>query len=144
MPIKEEKLNRISKNAIFFAGGVFLLVAADFLYSQTTDFINNSVVVSGKVTRLNHGGHHVQVEFDTQTGEHISSSQSAFISANVGDTLPIRYRPDDPTHTSEIDRFMDIWDLPFVCFALGMVFLCSILVDCLFWKRNLFDRRGGK
>jgi hypothetical protein len=47
---------------------------------------------------------------------------SSSTAGRIGDTVAVRYRPDQP-HVAEIDSFMSLWGLAVLFGVLGAVFL---------------------
>ena len=67
------------------------------------------------------------VRFTTESGREVkflSEAGSSHPSSQVGDAVPIRYRPDVPER-AEIDSFMGLWGLAIVFAALSGAFLCA-------------------
>ena len=110
------------RNYIALLIGLILVVCAAFAFSSRLDFVRSSVVTEGKVIRLNHGEHHPEVAFVNQAGER-TSFPASFITADVGDTVPVRYVPAMPRETAEIDNFMNIWFEPVLLGVFAAAFL---------------------
>ena len=109
MPMTDETLMRYCKAAFFFAAGVFFSIVSVQLASDRRDFIASSVVVSGRVVALDRGGHHPRIEFVTKEGERTSFYGHSFLGLEVGDQIPVRYKPSAPWHTATIDGFDSLW-----------------------------------
>ncbi|WP_321818264.1 MULTISPECIES: DUF3592 domain-containing protein [unclassified Paraburkholderia] len=88
--------------------GLCIAIWTLFSLSGQIAFVKSSVVTQGKVVRLNYGEHHPQILFVTQTGERISIPGS-FVSAEVGDSVRVRYDPDNPRASAVIDSFSNLW-----------------------------------
>ena len=109
--------------------GIGLLIGAAVSAQSTREFLRTSIVVPGRVVRLNAGGYHPQIEFVTKTGERISYPQGGLISKmREGDAVLVRYQADDPSHSATADVFAAIWDTPIVLgFLGGFAVLCGAL-----------------
>jgi hypothetical protein len=121
--------------------GVAFLICAASAASYTNDFLNSSVVVSGRVVGLDNGRNHPLIEFVTQKGEHISRIQSGFIPAlNMDDYVPIRYRPDAPLQTARLDYFLPIWGPVLVLVFFGLAFSVGSIVTFILTKTSKKSR----
>ncbi|MEM5435508.1 DUF3592 domain-containing protein [Paraburkholderia diazotrophica] len=90
-------------------GAVFLGAALVNALS-TRQFLQESVVVPGKVVALNAGGSHPQITFVTKEGEVISYPQGGFIyGMKVGQDVSVRYVKGRPQTSARIDAFGAIW-----------------------------------
>lgn len=109
--------------------GIGLLVAAALSAQSTRAFIHDSIVVPARVIRLNAGGYHPQIEFVTQTGEHVVYPQSVFIARmKTGDRCEVRYLPDNPLATARLNRFDAIWSAAIFLTLMGGGFIvCGLL-----------------
>lgn len=100
---------------LFAKGIVFTLVGAGLLtgialYAQSTrEFLRTSVVVPGRVIKLNAGPHHPEIAFTTLAGEHVEYPQGGEVSEQDGATVEVRYAPDAPAMTARLNTFGAIW-----------------------------------
>jgi hypothetical protein len=113
-----------------FKAVVALLIGAGFLIAAmvaghaTLNFLSTSIQVPGRVVRLNAGGSHPEIEFVTQTGDHISYPQGGMIfGMKVGDEVQVRYQSDAPVHSATVVRFGAIWDTVLYLTFVGCVFI---------------------
>ncbi|MFP3568131.1 DUF3592 domain-containing protein [Paraburkholderia sp. SIMBA_030] len=128
MPVSDEVLWQRCKMVISAIIGIGFLVCAIISVSSTIDFLRSSIVVQGHVVGLNFGGHHAQIEFVTQKGEHISTPKSAFTAVGAGDQVPVRYRPDAPLQTARLDVFSSIWGDAVVLSLTGLALMVGSLL----------------
>lgn len=124
-------------------GGICLLVAAGTAL-HALHFVMTSVRTTGTIVELvekgrdGEGAARFSPRFtfrDTLGNEHVITASVATSPApnRVGDQVPVLYRPDDPKE-AKIDRFPDVWGLPFVTGILGG--LAVIVGQVLpFWPR---------
>lgn len=100
---------------LFAKGILFTLIGAGLLtgvalYAQSTrEFLRTSVVVPGRVVKLNAGPHHPQIAFTTLAGEHVEYPQGGAVSEPDGATVEVRYAPDAPAMTARLNTFGAIW-----------------------------------
>lgn len=73
------------------------------------DFIDTSLTTTAQVISLPHGGHHPEIAFVTNGGEHISVRVGSRYTLDVGDMVQIRYSPDISRSSVQIDTFLDHW-----------------------------------
>jgi hypothetical protein len=106
--------------------GVVFLIAAMVAAYSTLNFLHTSILVPGRVVKLNAGGSHPEIEFVTQTGDHISYPQGGMIfGMKVGDEVQVRYQSDAPVHSATIVRFGAIWDTVLYLVFMGCVFVVA-------------------
>ncbi|WP_167283217.1 DUF3592 domain-containing protein [Paraburkholderia sp. Cy-641] len=110
------------RNYIALVMGLALLIGSISEIRSNLDFIRTSTTTQGKVIRLNHGERHPEIAFVTQSGKQITFPAS-FISADVGDSVAVRYDPALPRETAQIDRFAGIWFGAIMLSTLAVVFL---------------------
>lgn len=123
-------------NYLALAIGLCLAAATAFSVYSTVDFYASSVVDTAKVIRLNHGGHHPQIAFDAKSGQHYELPASSWWSVSVGQPVQIRYTPDDPRVSVDIDSAFDIWWCSGLLSVLSVIFLVTGL------RGDPFDRVG--
>ncbi|MDR0243428.1 MAG: DUF3592 domain-containing protein [Burkholderia sp.] len=113
---------------LFVKGIVFTVVGAGLLtgvalYAQSTrEFLRTSVVVPGRVVKLNAGPHHPEIAFTTLAGEHVEYPQGGEVSEQDGATVEVRYAPDAPTMTARLNTFGAIWGDVLIFGVMGTVF----------------------
>ncbi|SIT38697.1 conserved exported hypothetical protein [Paraburkholderia piptadeniae] len=105
--------------------GLCLSVGAAFYVYSVIEFCLSSVVVTGKVVRLNAGGHHPQIAFDAKDGRHFERPTGTTWSYEAGQVVPIRYSPDDPDGSAMIDSAIDLWRWPLFVVFLAAAFVTS-------------------
>lgn len=109
-------------NYFALAIGLIAAVGAAFSIRAQLTFIASSVTTNGKVIRLTYGPHHPEIDFVTQAGEHVRFPGS-FVSAEVGDSIPVRYDPAMPRASATIDNFSNVWLEPVMLCVFTAVFL---------------------
>lgn len=115
-----QKSKLVSGIFSLIVGGI-ALIAAMLTYQDTENFLRISSSAPGKVTALNHGSSHPEIEFTSKAGEKISYSQGGFIfGMRVGDAVHVRYLAAAPRPTARLDRFGSIW---FWTLTTGMFFV---------------------
>ena len=97
----EQKANMLkpdTKRFDWLTIGIGVAILAIVVQSAWLDvrFYLNSRVAIGEVVRLNHGGHHPQVEFNTADGQTIRFPAGSAHPVDVGDRLEVRYLPGNP------------------------------------------------
>jgi len=131
MPMSDEVLMQYCKVIIFVVAGVCCLILSAALASDTRDFIASSVVVNGRVVALDHGGHHPRIEFVTKDGERTSFYGHSFWGLELGEQIPVRYKPSAPWHTATLGTFDSIWRLPLGFAAFGLLFTVGSVLEFL-------------
>ena len=110
-----------AKAIVFLLVGVGLIVAALVTGAGVRRFVAGSDVVRGRVSRLNAGGSHPEIEFTTRAGESVSFPQGGFIGGYApGDQVEVRYDPADPRLTARLDSFGALWFAPMLLSVLGL------------------------
>ncbi|MPW19065.1 hypothetical protein GCT13_19730 [Paraburkholderia sp. CNPSo 3157] len=110
-------------NYFALAIGLCASVAAAFSIYSTIDFRLSSIVTTGEVIRLNSGGHHPQIAFDAKDGRHYERLTGTIRSFTAGQSVLIRYRPDDPDGSAMIDSVLDLWTPSVFLLILAVGFL---------------------
>ncbi|MDP3976258.1 MAG: DUF3592 domain-containing protein [bacterium] len=109
--------------------GLLMMGGAGYFILQTIQFIRVSVTTTGVVTDIQsyRGNDDTTyssiVTFAPKRGEEITftqSSSSSWIPYNIGDTVPVRYNPENPKD-AEINSFTDLWMIPLILFIMGAV-----------------------
>jgi hypothetical protein len=135
MPVTDEVLWQRCKVVLAAIIGIGFLVSAIISISSTINFLRSSVVVPGRVVELNYGGHHPQIEFVTQRGEHVATPQSAFAAVSLGDQVLVRYRPDAPLQTARLDIFSSVWGGAVVLSLTGLALIAGSLSEFFSGKK---------
>ena len=111
-------------------GGAMLLVAGR-QFARRRAFVRHSAVASGTIVGLTENrereeiSYFPKVRFHTASGREVtfeSEMGSSSQAGRIGDTVAVRYRPDQP-EAAEIDRFMSLWGVALLSGGLGLVFL---------------------
>jgi len=119
--------------------GTAFLVVALFNVLSTRQFLQESIVVPGKVEALNAGGSHPEITFVTKKGEVISYPQGGFIyGMKVGEDVKVRYAENRPLRSARIEEFGAIWD---TAIAFGFIGGCALLTAVSNWPRKDKSRR---
>lgn len=129
-------------SSIFALVGGAMLVAAGRQFTRRRAFVRHSAIASGTIVALTENrerdeiSYFPKVKFQTPSGREVtfqSEMGSSSEAGRIGDTVAVRYRPDQP-HVAEIDSFMSLWGLTLLFGVLGVVFLfvgLGILVGLL-------------
>lgn len=129
-------------SSIFVLVGAAMLIAAGREFTRKRALFRNSATASGTIIALTENrereeiSYFPQVEFHTPSGRSIrfqSEMGSSTAAARIGDSVKVRYRPDQP-QVAEVDAFMPLWGLTILFGSLGSVFLIvgtSILTGLL-------------
>ena len=114
---------KISKTQIYFAAGR--------QFARRRAFMRNSATASGTIVALTENrerdeiSYFPRVKFKTPSGREVtfeSETGSTADAGRIGDTVTVRYRPDQP-YVAEIDSFMSLWGLTLLFGSLGVGFL---------------------
>ena len=106
--------------------GIGLLTAAGVQAVGVRSFVRGATVADGVVARLNAGGSHPEIEFDTASGQKISYPQGGFIFGyRPGDKVRVLYDRDAPAQTARVDAFGALWFVPLLLALLGVASLAS-------------------
>jgi hypothetical protein len=117
--------------SIFALTGGAMLVAAGRQFTRRRAFVQQSTLAAGTIIALteNREGDEVSyfpiVKFQTSSGREVtfqSEMGSSSEAGRIGDTVEVRYRPDQPD-VAEIEAFMSLWGLTLLFGLLGVVFL---------------------
>ncbi|MBN3779548.1 MULTISPECIES: DUF3592 domain-containing protein [Burkholderia] len=112
----------IAKGVVFTLVGTCLLIGAALYAQSTREFLRTSVVVPGRVIKLNAGPHHPEIAFTTLAGEHVEYPQGGEVSVQDGETVEVRYAPDAPHMTARMNTFGAIWGGVLIYGGMGVVF----------------------
>ncbi|ALX16116.1 hypothetical protein P350_18290 [Burkholderia cepacia JBK9] len=112
----------IAKGVLFTLVGAGLLIGIALYAQSTREFLRTSVVVPGRVIKLNAGKHHPEIAFTTLAGEHVEYAQGGLVSEQDGATVEVRYAPDEPRMTAQLNTFGAIWGDVLIFGAMGAVF----------------------
>ncbi|KFG94470.1 hypothetical protein GQ56_0126180 [Burkholderia paludis] len=128
MPTESSRAAAQRIETLFAKGVVFTVLGAGMLigvalYAQwTREFLRTSVVVPGRVVKLNAGPHHPEIAFTTLAGEHVEYPQGGAVSEQDGATVEVRYAPDAPRMTARLNTFGAIWGDVLMLGGMGAVF----------------------
>lgn len=112
----------------FCVVGLCLLTGAAFSIASTLRYLRESVVVPGRVIKLNAGGSHPEIAFTTLKGERLSYPQGGLIGGyRVGDRVRVRYREAHPIFSASLDVFGAVWTFPIFLLVLGIPFALTPL-----------------
>ncbi|KVL21653.1 MULTISPECIES: DUF3592 domain-containing protein [Burkholderia] len=111
----------IAKGVVFTVVGTCMLVGVALYAQSTREFLRTSVVVPGRVVKLNAGPHHPEIAFTTLAGEHVEYPQGGDVSVEDGATVEVRYAPDAPEMTARMNTFGAIWGDVLTFGAMGLV-----------------------
>lgn len=112
----------IAKGVVFTIVGTCLLIGAAMYAQSTREFLRTSIVVPGRVIRLNAGPHHPEIAFTTLAGEHVEYPQGGSVSEEDGATVEVRYAPDAPAMSARLNTFGAIWGDVLMIGGMGVVF----------------------
>ncbi|MPV58124.1 hypothetical protein CFB46_24510 [Burkholderia sp. HI2761] len=131
----------VAKGVVFTLVGTCMLIGVALNAQSTLAFLRTSVVVPGKVVKLNAGPHHPEIAFTTLAGEQVEYPQGGDVSVQDGATVEVRYAPDAPRMTARIDTFGAIWGGVLTFGAMGAAFL---LVGVGQLRRGVRTSRRGR
>lgn len=118
---------RIAKGIVFTVLGACMLVAAALTARSTSEFLRASIVVPGRVIKLNAGRHHPEIAFTTLAGEHVEYAQGGDVSVEDGAAVEVRYTPDAPRMSARMNTFGAIWGTALTIGGMGGVFFsCGV------------------
>jgi hypothetical protein len=112
----------IAKGVVFTVVGTCLLIGTALYAQSTREFLRTSVVVPGRVIKLNAGPHHPEIAFTTLAGEHVEYPQGGEVSVEDGATVEVRYAPDAPHMTARMNTFGAIWGGVLTFGGMGVAF----------------------
>ncbi|VWC53060.1 DUF3592 domain-containing protein [Burkholderia lata] len=112
----------IAKGVVFTVVGTCLLIGAALYAQSTREFLRTSVVVPGRVIKLNAGPHHPEIAFTTLAGEHVEYPQGGSVSEEDGATVEVRYAPDEPAMSARLNTFGAIWGDVLMIAGMGAAF----------------------
>jgi hypothetical protein len=112
----------IAKGVVFFVVGTCLLIGAALYAQSTREFLRTSVVVPGRVIKLNAGPHHPEIAFTTLAGEQVEYPQGGAVSEQDGATVEVRYTPDEPGMSARLNTFGAIWGDVLMIGGMGAAF----------------------
>lgn len=112
----------IAKGVVFTIVGTCLLIGAALYAQSTREFLRTSIVVPGRVIKLNAGPHHPEIAFTTLAGEHVEYPQGGSVSEEDGATVEVRYAPDAPAMSARLNTFGAIWGDVLMIAGMGVVF----------------------
>ncbi len=113
---------QIAKGVVFTVVGTCMLIGVALYAQSTREFLRTSVVVPGRVVKLNAGPHHPEIAFTTLAGEQVEYAQGGDVSVQDGATVEVRYAPDAPKMTARLNTFGAIWGGVLAIGAMGAVF----------------------
>ncbi|KVH30108.1 DUF3592 domain-containing protein [Burkholderia cepacia] len=112
----------IAKGVVFTVVGTCMLIAIALYAQSTREFLRNSVVVPGRVIKLNAGPRHPEIAFTTLAGERVEYAQGGSVSEQDGATVEVRYTPDAPRTSARMNMFGAIWGDVLMIGGMGVVF----------------------
>lgn len=115
----------IAKGVVFTAAGTCLLIGVAMYAQSTREFLRTSIVVPGRVVKLNAGTHHPEIAFTTLAGEHVEYPQGGDVSVQDGATVEVRYAPEAPAMTARMNTFGAIWGGVLTFGVMGAVFFLA-------------------
>jgi hypothetical protein len=120
--VRQHTATLVAKGIVFTVAGTCMLIGAALCAQSTRDFLRASVVVPGRVVRLNAGPHHPEIAFTTLAGEYVEYPQGGEVSVQDGATVEVRYTPDEPRMTARMNTFGAIWGDALTIGGMGTVF----------------------
>jgi hypothetical protein len=118
-------------STLFALVGGAMLIVAGRQFARRRAFVRHSAVASGTIVGLTENREREEisyfptVRFRTASGREVtfeSEMGSSSEAGRIGDTVAVRYRPDQP-EAAEIDSFMSLWGMALLSGGLGLVFL---------------------
>ncbi|NTX28834.1 DUF3592 domain-containing protein [Burkholderia pyrrocinia] len=115
----------IAKGVVFTVVGTCMLIGVVMYAQSTREFLRTSVVVPGRVVKLNAGPHHPEIAFTTLAGEHVEYPQGGDVSVQDGAAVEVRYAPEAPAMTARMNTFGAIWGSVVTFGIMGAVFFLA-------------------
>ncbi|WP_423368883.1 DUF3592 domain-containing protein [Burkholderia sp. LMG 32019] len=112
----------IGKGVVFTVLGTCMLVGTALYAQSTREFLRTSIVVPGRVIKLNAGPHHPEIAFTTLAGEQVEYAQGGEVSEQDGAAVEVRYTPDEPRMSARLNTFGAIWGDVLMIGGMGTVF----------------------
>ncbi len=100
-------MKRINYYAL--ATGIILSIITAYCIILKVEFLMSSEVATGKVINLKSGAHRPRIKFDAKGGQNYEISASTWQSLEPGDSVQIRYSPDDPRMSASVNTILDQW-----------------------------------
>ncbi|RQT27851.1 DUF3592 domain-containing protein [Burkholderia contaminans] len=100
---------QVFKGGLAVLTGTVLLVFAAVDFQSTRDFMRESIVVPGRVVRLDYGPHHPDIVFTTRAGERVEYPQGGEVDVHLGEAVEVRYRPAEPRMSATMNTFGALW-----------------------------------
>lgn len=107
--------------------GVALLTLAAWSAVDTAAFVARAQETIGTVSRLNAGGSHPQIEFQTETGSAVGYPQGGMIAGfRTGQSVRVLYEAADPAGSARVATFGSLWGESVVWCLAGMLLLAVV------------------
>ena len=115
---------RTLKSIVFTLVGVGLMISALCWAVSTRRFVARAAVAPGMVVKLNAGGAHPEIRFNTAASQAIEYPQGGMIwGYRAGDKVEVLYDPRDPTTDPVINTPGALWGFTAMDFLLGTAFV---------------------
>ena len=109
---------------VFVLTGIVLLAISGYEAWSTRAFLQSALRTTGRVTALNAGRLHPEIDFVTASGELISYPQGGLLfGVQVGDSVTVLYSANNPAQSATIDAPDALWFMTISLGGLGAAFL---------------------
>ncbi|CAN0627437.1 conserved protein of unknown function [Burkholderia multivorans] len=102
------------RNYLALGIGITLSIITTYCIILKIEFLMSSELTTGEVVKLEFGGHHPEIKFSASNGQHYKVSIGSRWSVAAGQTVEIRYAPNDPKMSATLNTLLDIWDYTIV------------------------------
>ncbi|MBZ5795562.1 DUF3592 domain-containing protein [Burkholderia contaminans] len=138
----QESDMRVFKGCLAVLIGTVFLAIALFDFQSRRDFMRESIVVPGRVVRLDYGPHHPDIVFTTRAGERIEYPQGGEVDVNLGDAVEVRYLPAEPRMSARMNTFGALWGGPITFGMIGAIVVLAGLSEVLSWWSHVKRANG--
>ena len=124
----------MTRNGALIVVAILVMGSATASGMGTWRWLQRTTVAPGRVTRLNAGGSHPQIEFTTASGQKVDYAQGGLTGQwRVGDVVQVRYDPAVPDHAPCVDLTTAIWTVPIGLLFAGMVATGALIAVSAGW-----------
>jgi hypothetical protein len=112
------------KALVLIVIGAGLVFAGAATAVSRRSFSRTATSATGVVTRLNAGGSHPEIEFETASGTKITYPQGGLVFGyRPGQEVRVLYDPQDPAKTACVARLGALWFVPLILSGIGIALL---------------------
>lgn len=127
----------LPRAVVFSPLGLCLLFITFVLVHNQLDFLAHAQRAEGRVSALNAGGSHPQIDFIDANGKSFSYPQNGFISGyEVDDRVTVLYQPENPDISAIVDTPGALWAWSLIAGLLGSTFTAAGIYHLAAWIRH--------